>query len=155
PADMMSKSKWKSFWKLPIPHGVRNCWWRLLIRKLPTRLALRYTNTETSGNTLCQFCENNIEDEGHMVFYCKRKQSFWYAARYKLGLNIPVTQIWPSLIFSEKTDPETLTSLGLILLVVWQMHWQCTRDNQRWDTTNALQRLRRTMWLNEHKDVKE
>ncbi|KAI8330230.1 hypothetical protein BC941DRAFT_186717 [Chlamydoabsidia padenii] len=122
----MSRSQWKLFWKANIPRGARNCWWRLLIRKLSTRAVLHHCD---SGSQLCKFCTNHIGDDYHMLFDCLRKQFFWLMARKISHIDLPIDDIWPALTFAKKVDTKLMTRLGEILLMIWQLHWSCTIDN--------------------------
>ncbi|SAM00402.1 hypothetical protein, partial, partial [Absidia glauca] len=144
PALHMRPNQWKRFWKLKIPHGARNFWWRLLLCKLPTRLNLRHINDEPP---LCQLCRNDIEDDYHMVFDCPRKKSFWLVARNIAHIKVPMEDIWDILNFRTTTDDTTMLRIGEILMVIWQLHWHCCIDNVQWNTTHALRRLRRVHWL--------
>jgi hypothetical protein len=140
----MRPNQWKRFWKLKIPHGARNFWWRLLLCKLPTRLNLRHINDEPP---LCQLCRNDIEDDYHMVFDCPRKKSLWLVARNIAHIKVPMEDIWDILNFRTTTDDTTMLRIGEILMVIWQLHWHCCIDNVQWNTTHALRRLRRVHWL--------
>ncbi|KAI8327652.1 hypothetical protein BC941DRAFT_364469 [Chlamydoabsidia padenii] len=139
----MSRSQWKLFWQVNFPHGVRNCWWRLLIRKLSTRKVLNHCD---GGSPLCKFCTNHVEDDYHMIFDCPKKRSFWLVARKIFHIELPMDDIWPALVFTKKVDTKTMTRLGEILLVIWQVHWSCTLDEIPWNTTHAIRRLRRIYW---------
>ncbi|SAM06248.1 hypothetical protein [Absidia glauca] len=147
PAIMMSNSQWKLFWRLPLPHKVRNCWWRLLIHKIPDRRSTRHAHQRSIDESVCQFCQAVIEDTPHMLFFCPRKRSFWQIARFTMQIDIPLSSIWDTLNFRSKTNKITMVKLAYILLVFWQMHWQCIFQEIPWNTTNALVRLRRLRWL--------
>jgi hypothetical protein len=145
PALTMQPSQWKRFWKLKIPHGARNCWWRLLIHKLPSQVNLRH---QIAGPPVCLLCSNALEDDFHMIIDCPRKTSFWLVARHVARIDVPMQDIWDILNFRSSPRDETiLLRLGEILMVLWQLHWHCCIDNVQWNTTHALRRLRRVHWL--------
>ncbi|KAI8327548.1 hypothetical protein BC941DRAFT_458129 [Chlamydoabsidia padenii] len=68
PAEIMSPAQWKRFWNLNMPHGVRNCWWRLLIHKLSTRITLQYCDGDTP------VCKISLEDIWPALIF--KKKSF-------------------------------------------------------------------------------
>ncbi|SAL99588.1 hypothetical protein [Absidia glauca] len=113
----MRPNQWKRFWKLKIPHGARNFWWRVFLCKLPTRLNLRHINDEPP---LCQLCQHDIEDDYHMVFDCRRKKSFWLVARNIAHIKVPMEDIWDILNFRTTTDERTMLRNGDILMVIWR-----------------------------------
>jgi hypothetical protein len=141
----MRPNQWKQFWKLKIPHGARNCWWRLLIHKLPSQVNLRH---QIAGPSVCLLCSNALEDDFHMIIGCPRKASFWLVARHVARIGVPMQDIWDILTFRSSPRDETiLIHLGEILMVLWQLHRYCCTDNVQWSTTHALRRLRRVHWL--------
>jgi hypothetical protein len=152
PGSLLSRAQWQRFWQLKIPHNVRNCWWRLLIKKLPTRLATRHAHQRTTLDSSCQLCGATNEDDAHMIFYCPRKLSFWRVARYVLPIPLTIPEIWDALNFRHQTDPSTMIKIAHVLQVIWQMHWRCIFDEVPWNTTHALVRLRRVRWYVEGQD---
>jgi hypothetical protein len=144
PALSMSDHHWQLFWKLNIPHGARNCWWRLLIRKLPTRNNLRHFSGEPPT---CQLCNQETEDDYHMIFNCPRKKSFWLVAKAVAKIDVELDDVWDILTFQKSVDKKIMIRIGEILMVTWQLHWQCSMNNVPWSTTFALRHLRRLHWV--------
>jgi hypothetical protein len=98
-------------------------------------------------DTQCTLCGEPFEDNAHWIFHCPKKRSFWLVARYVSGIDADLPQIWEYLTFQTSTDKTTLLRLSHILLVIWQMHWHCIFNEVPWNTTHALERLRRLRWL--------
>ncbi|CAO3588850.1 unnamed protein product [Absidia cylindrospora] len=144
PGTLMSKQKWKTFWKTGIPHAVRNCWWRLLLGKLPTKSALRHVRVNIDGNQ-CHFCQQD-ETPVHMIMQCPRKHSFWMVARKITNIELNTTDIWQAITFQKKVERSTLVTIGEIMLIIWRMHWRCIIDDHIWNTTHALRQLRLLRW---------
>ncbi|KAI8329156.1 hypothetical protein BC941DRAFT_476526 [Chlamydoabsidia padenii] len=124
PCSHMTPAIWKRFWRLKIPHNIRNCWWRILINKVSSRLALRYVAhiqvQRSSSPTVCQFCLIDVENTIHMLLLCPRKRSFWHVALPSLHINLQVEDVWDVLTFHWNLDPALLQQVSKCLLVVWQ-----------------------------------
>ncbi|CAO3588473.1 unnamed protein product [Absidia cylindrospora] len=143
-AIQMTTQEWKIFWRLPITHGSRNVWWRLLIDKLPTQENLRHIRDQDPNPGMCRICDLYIEDPHHMLISCPLKKSFWTAALY-LTNNRDINP-WAALTFQKKTNKETMISLTDILRTVWAQHWRCIIDNHSWNNTQILRQLRKNLW---------
>jgi hypothetical protein len=118
-----------------------------LIQKLPTRLATRHVHGRSPSDIRCTLCNDPYDDDAHFIFHCPKKRSFWLVARRICLIDADLPQIWDLLTFRVPTDKAVLLSLSHILLIIWQMHWHCVFDDVPWNTTHALQRLRRLRWL--------
>jgi hypothetical protein len=86
PVDTMSPQHWQTFWKLSIPHSVRNFWWRILHNSLPTRNTLHKRYPSRFDSPLCPICLSEPEDPVHFVTTCPMKSLSWKEASQVYGL---------------------------------------------------------------------
>lgn len=78
----LTKRFWLTFWKQRIHHKVRNVWWRLLIRKLPTGTGLHVILPE-KAQVLWRLCQQGDEDDTNFLFGCLKNHPIWQAAHFK------------------------------------------------------------------------
>jgi hypothetical protein len=77
-------------WRVDVPSKVHVFGWRLLLNKLPTRLALNHRGILLNPlDLLCVFCSQNVEDSGHLVFSCTFSKGVWDLVSNWLGKRIP------------------------------------------------------------------
>ncbi|CAO3588849.1 unnamed protein product [Absidia cylindrospora] len=155
PATHLTTDQWRFFWRQPIDHSARNCWWRLLIRKPPCLETLRHIRKEDINPGWCTICNRTTENERHMLFDCPLKLSFWNAAKTLFGIDHSLNEIWDILTFRQKVDTDTMIKIGDILKTVWLQHWHCRIEEVPWHNTHAFRRLRWQLWnkgMNYHMD---
>jgi hypothetical protein len=137
----ITNGTWMAFWNADIPHQARTAWWRLLHDKIPHRLRLHRRQPDVHKSPKCYFCKLEDEDDFHLFVGCQRKWSVWSQALQELApsarLDSP-TMVWQILLLTEykdiraAADASTLSSLGLILVSIWQLHWKCSIEQKRW-----------------------
>ncbi|ORY99644.1 hypothetical protein BCR42DRAFT_339274 [Absidia repens] len=142
----MTTKQWRLFWRTPISHGARNCWWRLLIQKLPTQEALRHVNPDSMNPGWCKICNKQVEDAQHMIIECPLKKSYWNAAKTIVKLDFNIADLWDILTFRKTIDKEAMIHVSDILLVLWIHHWHCYIKEELWNTTHAIRRFRKQLW---------
>ncbi|WJX94410.1 hypothetical protein P8452_75829 [Trifolium repens] len=80
----------KKLWKIDVPSKVLAFGWRLLLDRLPTRLALNHRGILHNPNELsCVFCAQNVEDSGHLFFSCQFSIGIWTAVSNWIGKALP------------------------------------------------------------------
>ncbi|ORZ01999.1 hypothetical protein BCR42DRAFT_338989 [Absidia repens] len=156
PATKMTTKQWKLFWRVPMAHGVRTVWWRLLTQKLSTQEALRHIRTATENPGMCKICKKFIEDDYHMIYDCSLKSSFWKAANHLLGMELTGPEICQALTFEKQADDQVLIHLGDTLRALWLHHWRGIIEKYPWNNTHAMRQLRNQLWQkgeNHHSDA--
>ncbi|KAH8553098.1 hypothetical protein BGW37DRAFT_415995, partial [Umbelopsis sp. PMI_123] len=122
--ETIPKSKWITWWKLPILHEPRSPWWRFLHDKLHTMDVIKYPSS------ICPFCKKEDEDDYHFAVGCHLKWEAW-----RKGLDIvqypsPYTQpldIWQTLLLQHRIDDNCvkrhqLLSLSIVWAAIWKVH---------------------------------
>ncbi|GAU30201.1 hypothetical protein TSUD_311520 [Trifolium subterraneum] len=69
---------WNGIWKAQAPHKARHLLWRLCRGCLPTRARLLERRVKCTLN--CPVCDEEIEDELHILFRCAVARDSWNAA---------------------------------------------------------------------------
>jgi hypothetical protein len=117
-------------WKTPMLLQARSLWYRILIRKLPTRYALSSIRIIDSPN--CLLCENAFEEnQYHFLVGCPHRWKIWRLALrhcYPDLLFVPM-DIYMSLCLST-TPPDIilnrsryLTIISTIQWCIWRAYW--------------------------------
>ncbi|KAH8548246.1 hypothetical protein BGW37DRAFT_182875 [Umbelopsis sp. PMI_123] len=75
--ETIPKSKWITWWKLPLLHEARSPWWRLLHDKLLHRRRLHAMDAIKYLSSICPFCKKEDEDDYHVVVGCYLKWEAW------------------------------------------------------------------------------
>lgn len=139
---LLAPSLWRDFWSLCLPSKAFTPWWRLLYGHLSVQARLHSINVVKYPSPLCRVCQEEPENEYHMVVGCSSKSFFWYEVVSHLGLTdkFPTdTAIWIGLTTlhgqdSHPFDISILELLGSAFSCVWQHHWGCTIDGKSWLT---------------------
>ncbi|CAJ2645290.1 unnamed protein product [Trifolium pratense] len=77
----------RKLWKNDLPSKVGVFGWRLLLEKLPTRVALAHRGIILSGGDLkCVLCSSMLEDLSHLFFNCIHVSNIWKKIYAWLGL---------------------------------------------------------------------
>jgi hypothetical protein len=77
----------QNLWKNDVPTKVNIFGWRLLLDKLPTRVALQHRGIMGNPHELyCTFCFHQLEDSSHLFFHCPFASNVWEAIFKWLGL---------------------------------------------------------------------
>lgn len=66
---------WSSLWHTRVPPKTRNLAWRICRRCLPTRRRLHERRVQ--GPLNCAVCEDQLEDDWHLLFHCKTMAEYW------------------------------------------------------------------------------
>lgn len=128
PAHPLSKTKWRRFWKMQIPHCSRTVWFRALHHRLPNRLILSRILPNIFTDPSCPLCHAALEDSVHFLVLCPAKLMVWQA-------------IWPVYFTSPFQASLVLAALrqmripvsvslkgeqiiGCVLQGIWNSHWQ-------------------------------
>lgn len=75
-------------WVSSIPHKVKVFVWRLMLSKLPTRVALNRRGIIPDDQSLaCPFCLSHQENLSHLFFLCSEASKIWNAVFSWLGIN--------------------------------------------------------------------
>jgi hypothetical protein len=135
----LSAAFWKSFWKREMPHNVRNVWWRLLIRKLPTGVRL-HAFIPMIVSPQCRVCQERETDQ-HLLFGCPAKLEIWKASlnKYIREYDWTVTLI-ESLFYPVPPKFEALNNLpvylllGTIMATIWRYHHKSIREDEPFDS---------------------
>ncbi|XP_058765309.1 uncharacterized protein LOC131638782 [Vicia villosa] len=69
---------WSSIWNIRAPPRVKHLLWRICRGCLPTRLRLQQFHVQCPLG--CQFCEDRIENDWHVLFGCNATKQCWQAA---------------------------------------------------------------------------
>jgi hypothetical protein len=75
--DDIPKSKWITWWKLPILHEPRSPWWRFLHDKLLHRQRLHTMDVIKYPSSICPYCKKEDEDDYHFAVDCHLKWEAW------------------------------------------------------------------------------
>ncbi|KAG0933367.1 hypothetical protein G6F57_009747 [Rhizopus arrhizus] len=131
----ISHNNWKAFISSPMPHIPRNVWYRLLHKKLSTRVNLHRIIPAKIDDDYCQLCKLP-ETEQHMLFTCIQKQDLWNAA-FKKYLSNPKDPSCSSIFEDLSTlrlskyyilqyhDKFTIYDFfATIIRFIWKAHWQ-------------------------------
>ena len=135
--QVTSTTFWNQFWALFLNHSQRNVLYRLVQRKIPTKL-YRLQCNPAENDPLCCLCLTIVESTNHLFFYCREKRLFWD--------NLIQEYLWPgtslgmiiqSLISLNFNAIKVLAGTttfkpSLILIValseVWKAHWRFIFD---------------------------
>jgi hypothetical protein len=128
PTHPLSKSKWRRFWKMQIPHCSRTVWFRALHHRLPNRLNLSRILHTIFPDPSCPICNAALKDSVHFFLLRPAKLIVWQ-------------EIWPVYFTSPSQASLVLAALrqmripvsvflkgeqiiGYILQGIWTSHWQ-------------------------------
>jgi hypothetical protein len=136
------KKSWIDFWKMSLTFVQRNVIYRIILNKIPCNYNLKQTikARDSSVNSSCLFCPNQIDTIKHFFFTCSKKRPFWD--------NLIQEFLWPtpsidSIVYAiytldfsyikPKAEYSKLGSQVLIILAlaeIWKSHWRFIFDKQ-------------------------
>jgi hypothetical protein len=125
---------WHSLWNISAPPKAKHLLWRICQGCLPTRMRLQEKRVPCP--LLCPLCNQENEDDWHVLFTCETSTH----ARHYAGLDsILLPRLQQCLnarevIFSVCSN-EDKTIAGLFAVMVWIL-WS-NRNNKVWEETNA------------------
>ncbi|CAJ2669264.1 unnamed protein product [Trifolium pratense] len=71
------RGHWSSLWKIRAPPKTKHLLWRIGRHCLPTRVRLRQHYVQCPS--VCQLCEDEVEDNWHVMFGCQESRQSWAA----------------------------------------------------------------------------
>ncbi|KAG2179737.1 hypothetical protein INT44_006585 [Umbelopsis vinacea] len=119
--------------------------------------------------TLCGICKTEEEDDFHLLMNCSNKWTVWRQALQELlptkNIDSP-EKVWQFLLLTDSksicksSGKLTLSTIGLIMVSIWQFHWKCCIEDKKWIPDACLWAIRRNRWrwsmqLNLDEDPKE
>ena len=135
-------SKWRYFWKIPMPLHARTVWYRAIYDKIPTRSILHSLMPTIVDSNLCAVCLSStevVDSRRHFLWSCHLKLSVWRSIFNRFISNVthlPSTaflELLESLLFftrplqrystCEYPDLSTAQIYACTLLCVWRSHW--------------------------------
>ncbi|KAI7854068.1 hypothetical protein BDC45DRAFT_535941 [Circinella umbellata] len=85
---------WHKFWKSPLPHSTCTAWWKLLIRRIPTRSLMHHHMSHLfESNTCLLLCNTDIKSTSHFLFTCASKQPIWHYIIQSYSLSFTMDRI--------------------------------------------------------------
>jgi ribonuclease HI len=121
---------WHNLWNISAPPKAKHLLWRISQGCLPTRLRLQEKRVPCP--VLCPLCDQENEDDWHIIFTCEAST----LARHYAGLDsilVPRLQRYNSakdVIFSICSNEDKATA-GLFAVMVWVL-WS-NRNSKVWD----------------------
>jgi ribonuclease HI len=114
---------WSSLWRVAAPPKTKHLLWRICRGCLPTRVRLRGRHVPCPSE--CPLCDNNEEDDWHILFGCSVSQQVWSEA----GLEHVITDVNSVLFDICRLEDEV--TVGNIAMVVWNIWFN--RNNCVWN----------------------
>ncbi|GAU36753.1 hypothetical protein TSUD_318520 [Trifolium subterraneum] len=121
---------WNGIWKAQAPHKARHLLWRLCRGCLSTRARLLERRVECTLN--CPGCDEEIEDELHILFRCAVARDSWSAAGLSAVLHNATYQQTNARdrIFAICSN-ESSDTVGRVTMLLWCI-WQ-NRNDKLWN----------------------
>ncbi|GAU38215.1 hypothetical protein TSUD_226360 [Trifolium subterraneum] len=128
---------WNGIWKAQAPHKARHLLWRLCRGCLPTRSRLLERRVECTLN--CPVCDEEIEDELHILFRCAVARDSWSAAGLSSVLHNATYQQTNAMdrIFVVCSN-ESSDTVGRVTMLLWCI-WQ-NRNDKLWNDNVQMPR---------------
>jgi hypothetical protein len=128
PAHPLSKTKWRRFWKIQIPHCSRTVWFRSLHHRLPNRLTLSRILPTFFTDPSCPICHAALEDSAHFLLLCPAKLTVWQ----EIWSVYFTTPFEASIVLAALRQMHIPVSvflqgeqiIGCVLQGIWNSHWQ-------------------------------
>jgi hypothetical protein len=76
--EASQQEDWHSLWTIHAPPKAKHLLWRICKECLPTRLRLQEKHVPCS--VLCPLCNQEAEDDWHVVFNCAANNDVWQSA---------------------------------------------------------------------------
>jgi hypothetical protein len=123
---------WKWLWKAQAPPKTKHLIWRICKECLPTRHRLNERFVPCPLN--CPICDNEIENDGHVIFDCVESRRAWQSA----GLDFLLVQRTQNVTTAadrlreicKSTDMSTSGKVAMLSWVLWN-----NRNNWVWNQT--------------------
>ena len=135
-------SKWRRFWRIPMPLSARTVWYRAIHRKIPSRSllnAIMPTIVDSSECAICSSVTSAIDSRSHFLWSCHLKLAVWRSVFNRFIFNVAhlssgaFTDILESaLLFARPleryylhdfTDLSAAQIFACTLLALWRAHW--------------------------------
>ncbi|ORX51165.1 hypothetical protein DM01DRAFT_1289650 [Hesseltinella vesiculosa] len=114
----VSSEEWKSLWDLPYVGKALTIWWRLLHRKLPSRMRL-HTWYGLPNQGLCHACPDTPETDLHLIASCPLAWQKWSSFFPAKNLE----EIARGLLSPSSLPVEDRLSFAKIMSDVWSAYW--------------------------------
>jgi ribonuclease HI len=129
-----TRESWSSLWKIRAPPKAKHLLWRICRDCLPTTVRLRQHYVPCTS--ICQLCEEEVEDEWHVLFGCTASSQSWTAAGLSSIINSRLLEFTDvKNLIHDICSKENKELAGRFAVMVWSL-WN-NRNNWIWNNEKS------------------
>ena len=104
---------------------------------------LFFSKWKTNVNKLCNLCENEIENNDHLLFYCENVREIWNILGFVMHFDIKLKHIVIGFYHEDNIKVKTLNNLiSFTALKLYKYKMLCRSENKQETSSNKHMHLK-------------